>query len=138
MDYKCGTGHGVGFILGVHTGPQNIRYKYNEDIREAVIKTGMTISDEPGVYIEDKYGIRTENIIEVVDAYENGDGHFMRFEHLTWVPIDLDLIDTSFMEPHDIELLNAYHEKVRKNLYDLMVNDDEKKWLSEVTEPVAI
>ncbi len=138
VDYKCGTGHGVGFILGVHTGPQNIRYKYNEDIREAVIKTGMTISDEPGVYIEDKYGIRTENIIEVVDAYENGDGHFMRFEHLTWVPIDLDLIDTSLMEPHDIELLNAYHEKVRKNLYDLMVNDDEKKWLSEVTDPVAI
>ena len=131
IDYKCGTGHGVGYMLGVHTGPQNIRYKFDADRREALIKAGMTVSDEPGVYIEGKYGIRTENILEVVAVYDNPDGHFFGFKHLTKVPIDLDLIDVSYMEPHDIELLNRYHEDVYNSLFPYMETEDERQKLME-------
>ena len=136
VDYKCGTGHGVGYMLGVHTGPQGIRYRYVADNPETVLKTGMTMSDEPGVYIEGKYGIRTENIIEVTDVYDNSDGHFMGFKHLTWVPVDLDLIDTGLMEPHDIELLNAYHEGVYERILEYMETEEEREWLKSATRPV--
>ncbi len=131
VDYKCGTGHGVGYMLGVHTGPQNIRYKFNSDMNEAVLKAGMTVSDEPGVYIEGGYGIRTENILEVIDMYDNSDGHFYGFKHLTKVPIDLDLIDASYMEPRDIERLNRYHEDVYDSLFPYMETDDERQKLME-------
>ncbi|MCR5594788.1 MAG: aminopeptidase P family protein [Lachnospiraceae bacterium] len=137
-DYKCGTGHGVGYILGVHTGPQNIRYRYNERVREEVLKAGMTLSDEPGVYIEGKYGIRTENILEVKDAFENSDGRFLKFEHLTYVPIDLELIDTSYMEKSDVERLNRYHESVREKLYGYMETEEERIWLERATASVTL
>ena len=136
-DYKCGTGHGVGYMLGVHTGPQNIRYRYIRDVEEAVLKAGMTLSDEPGVYIEGEYGIRTENILEVKDAFTSSDGHFLRFEHLTWVPLDLDLIDTAYMEPHDIELLNEYHDGVYKRLEPHMKDDKERKQLNAATRHIS-
>ena len=135
-DYKCGTGHGVGFMLGVHTGPENIRSKFAEGMREAPLRAGMTVSDEPGVYIEGEYGIRTENILEVVDAGTSSDGCFLRFEHLTWVPIDLDLIDTSYMEPYDIELLNRYHEGVYLRIAPFMENERELAWLKNATKSV--
>lgn len=137
IDYKCGTGHGVGYILGVHTGPQRIRFKYIEEEKEAVLRAGMIVSDEPGVYKEDMYGIRIENILEIRDAYTNSDGHFMKFEHLTWVPIDLELIDTSLMERSDITLLNRYHESVRTKLMPHMQNEEEREWLMEATEAVG-
>ncbi|MBQ9334913.1 MAG: aminopeptidase P family protein [Lachnospiraceae bacterium] len=136
VDYKCGTGHGVGYMLGVHTGPQGIRYRYVADRAEAVLKTGMTVSDEPGVYIEGRYGIRTENILEIRDVCVNSDGHFMGFAHLTYVPIDRDLIDTRYMEPHDIELLNSYHAAVRSNILPLIEDENEREWLIRATEAV--
>ena len=135
-DYKCGTGHGVGYMLGVHTGPQRISPKYSEDIREAVLKPGMIVSDEPGVYIKGEYGIRTENILEIVEDQKTTDGTFLRFEHLTWVPIDLDLIDTDYMEPSDIELLNEYHEGVYEKIIPYMQTEEERDWLFEATRPL--
>ncbi len=116
IDYKCGTGHGIGYILNVHEGPQNIRWRYNPDMKEALLEAGMIVSDEPGVYIEGRHGIRTENILEIVKEEKNGDGQFMGFRHLTFVPIDLDVIDTKYMETSDVCKLNAYHEAVYQKL----------------------
>lgn len=116
IDYKCGTGHGIGYILNVHEGPQNIRWRFNPGVKEAVLEEGMIVSDEPGVYIAGSHGIRIENILEVVKEEKNGDGQFMAFRHLTYVPIDLDIIDTQYMEPSDVRKLNAYHAEVYKRL----------------------
>lgn len=138
IDYKCGTGHGVGYILGVHTGPQNIRPRFREGLREVPLKPGMTVSDEPGVYIEDGFGIRIENIIEVTKRFENGDGTFYGFEHLTWVPLDPELIDVSYMEPSDIRLYNAYQKGVRERLGEYMESEEELKWLENVTRSIGI
>ncbi|MEF2574250.1 MAG: aminopeptidase family protein P, partial [Eisenbergiella sp.] len=113
IDYKCGTGHGVGYILNVHEGPQGIRWRYVEGQKEAVIEVGMDVTNEPGVYIEGSHGIRIENVMVARNAEKNGDGQFMDFETLTWAPIDLDAIDTSIMQPKDIERLNRYHAQVR-------------------------
>lgn len=116
IDYKCGTGHGIGYILNVHEGPQNIRWRFNPGVKEAVLEEGMIVSDEPGVYIEGSHGIRTENILEIVKETKNGDGQFMGFRHLTFVPIDLDAIDKKYMEESDVRKLNDYHEEVYKKL----------------------
>jgi Xaa-Pro aminopeptidase len=112
IDYKHGTGHGIGYILNVHEGPHNIRWKYKAGADEAVLEAGMIVSDEPGVYIEGGYGIRTENIVEIINGHKNEYGQFMGFRHLTYVPIDLDAIEKKYMEPSDIKLLNDYHRLV--------------------------
>lgn len=135
IDYKCGTGHGVGYILGVHEGPQGIRWKYLEGMKEAVIEAGMNVTNEPGVYIEGSHGIRTENVMVAVNGVKNGDGQFMHFETLTWAPIDLDAIDKSIMQPKDIERLNRYHAQVREKILPYM-NEDEAKWLVEATREI--
>lgn len=116
IDYKCGTGHGVGCYLNVHEGPQNIRWKYIKDSAEAVLKPGMTVTDEPGVYIEGKYGIRTENTLLVEDRFTNGDGHFLGFENLTWVPIDMDLVDTKLLTSEEKKQLKNYQKETLKKL----------------------
>ncbi len=135
IDYKCGTGHGIGYILNVHEGPQNIRWKFNADQPEAVVEPGMIVSDEPGVYIEGQYGIRTENILEVVRGVKNGDGQFLHFAMLTYVPIDLDAIDTDSMEDRDIARLNAYHRDVYEKLIPFMDGED-AEMLRQATAPV--
>ena len=137
VDYKCGTGHGIGYILGVHEGPQNIRWRYLPNQQEAVLEPGMIVSDEPGVYLEDRYGIRTENVLEVEADLVNGDGEFLRFKHLTYVPIDLDGIDVSLMEDHDLVLLNEYHASVRETLLPYMETEQERSFLIEATEPIV-
>lgn len=136
MDYKCGTGHGIGYILNVHEGPQNIRWRFNPGVTEAVLEEGMIVSDEPGVYIEGSHGIRTENILEIVKETKNGDGQFMGFRHLTFVPIDLDAIDTQYMEPSDVRKLNAYHAEVYKKL-EPFFEGDEKEMLKNATREVS-
>lgn len=136
IDFKCGTGHGIGYILNVHEGPQNIRWRYNPDQVEAVLEEGMIVSDEPGVYIEGKYGIRTENILEIVKGQKTGDGQFMHFDMLTYVPIDLDAIDVSVMEDKDIKRLNAYHKAVYEKLSPFMSGEDEEM-LKKATSPVS-
>lgn len=116
LDYKHGTGHGIGFILNVHEGPHSLRWKYNQDLSETEFVEGMIVSDEPGMYVQDSHGIRTENILEIVKETKNEYGQFMGFRHLTYVPIDLDAIDTKYMEASDIEKLNAYHTAVYEKL----------------------
>ncbi len=135
MDYKCGTGHGVGYILNVHEGPQNIRYRYVEGIKETVLEEGMLVTDEPGVYLEGQYGIRTENVLLVQKDFENADGQFMKFEMLTVVPIDLELIDINFMSPSTREQLNAYHHIVYERVAPFLTKE-EQIWLKENTKKV--
>ena len=136
IDYNHGTGHGIGYILNVHEGPQGIRWKYVEGASEALLKPGMIVSDEPGVYIEGSHGIRIENIVEVVSRLENEFGKFYGFEHLTYVPIDLEAIDTEFMKPEAKELLNRYHAEVYKKIEPLIEDQDVKAWLKEATRAV--
>ena len=135
LDYKCGTGHGVGYILNVHEGPQNIRYRYVEGAREAVLEEGMLVTDEPGVYLQGKYGIRTENVLLVQKDFENEDGQFMKFEMLTFVPIDLELIDIKFMDEKTKDYLNIYHRQVYEKISPYLT-EEERIWLKENTKNV--
>jgi Xaa-Pro aminopeptidase len=127
IDYKHGTGHGIGYILNVHEGPHSLRWQYKPEVTEAVLEAGMIVSDEPGVYIESSHGIRTENIIEIVNEHKNEYGQFMGFRHLTYVPIDLDAIDKKYMEPSDIKLLNDYHSQVFKKLSPFFEGEELEK-----------
>ncbi|MBQ9990088.1 MAG: aminopeptidase P family protein [Lachnospiraceae bacterium] len=135
IDYKCGTGHGIGYMLNVHEGPQNIRWRFAEGSAEAVLEEGMVLSDEPGVYKGGSHGIRIENIMVVKKAEKNEDGQFMEFEGLTWAPIDLELINKEMMEKKDIDNLNRYHRLVYEKLSPLM-EEEEKKWLEQVTRQI--
>lgn len=116
LDYKHGTGHGIGYILNVHEGLHRLSWQYKPEKKEAVLEEGMIVSDEPGMYVQDSHGIRTENIVEIVKESKNAYGQFMGFRHLTYVPIDLDAIDIQYMEPSDIRKLNAYHRQVFEKL----------------------
>lgn len=132
IDYKCGTGHGVGYILNVHEGPQGIRWRFTEGMKEAVLEAGMDVTNEPGVYIEGSHGIRTENVMVVRKGEKNGDGQFLYFDTLTWAPIDLEAIDPAIMQPKDIERLNRYHAQVRDKITPYL-NEEEAAWLAEAT-----
>ncbi len=136
IDYKCGTGHGIGYMLNVHEGPQNIRWRYTEGVKEAVLEEGMVVSNEPGVYKEGSYGIRTENIMVVRNGEKNEDGQFLYFDTLTYVPIDLDAIDTCYMQPRDIARLNEYHKLVYEKISPYL-EKEEKEWLAEATRTVG-
>ena len=135
IDYKCGTGHGIGYILNVHEGPQNVRWRFLEGMKEVPLEEGMVLSNEPGVYIAGSHGIRIENIMVTQKGVKNDDGQFMCFEGLTFAPIDLELIDTSVMEKKDIDNLNRYHKEVYDKISPLMT-EEEALWLKEVTREV--
>lgn len=135
IDYKCGTGHGIGYILNVHEGPQSIRWRFAQGAKEAVLEEGMIVSDEPGVYITGSHGIRIENILAVKKDIKNESGQFMCFEHLTYVPIDLEAIDTSYMTEEDRLALNEYHSRVYEKITPLL-NEEEKAWLKEATRMI--
>jgi len=137
MDYKCGTGHGVGCYLNVHEGPHSIRWRYVKDIVETVLKEGMIVTDEPGVYLQDVMGIRTENVLLVKEMKKNSDGTFLTFDPLTFVPIDLEAIDTAYMETSDIRKLNGYHKLVFEKISPYL-NAEEREWLRMVTAPLAM
>ena len=136
IDYKCGTGHGIGYMLNVHEGPQSIRWRYVESVKEAVIEAGMVMSNEPGVYKDGSHGIRTENVIVARNGVKNGDGQFMYFDTLTYVPIDLDAILPEYMQKSDIERLNAYHKAVYEKVSPYLT-EDESRWLKEATRPIS-
>ncbi len=135
IDYKCGTGHGVGYILNVHEGPQGIRWKYADGQKEAVLEEGMNVTDEPGVYREGSHGIRTENVLLVRKGEKNADGQFMYFETLTFVPIDREALDKKYLTQTDIKYLNEYHEEVYRRLSPHLAKE-EAEWLREVTLPL--
>ena len=107
-DYKCGTGHGVGYMLSVHEGPHAIRWMQKPVGREAVLRPGMLVSDEPGIYKEGKYGIRIENILLVREKCQTADGRFLCFECLTYVPLDEDLLLRDEMNDREIMWLDHY------------------------------
>lgn len=133
LDYNHGTGHGVGYLLNVHERPNSIRYHLVGDSSEnAVLEEGMVTSDEPGLYIEGSHGIRTENLMLCVKDEKNQYGQFMKFEFLTYVPIDVDGIDRSLMTERDVELLNAYHRQVYEKISPYLA-EEEARWLREVT-----
>ena len=136
IDYKCGTGHGIGYMLNVHEGPQNIRWRYTSGMKEAVIEPGMIVSNEPGVYKENSHGIRIENIMAAENMEKNGDGQFMGFRTLTYVPIDREGIDISYMQRVDVERLNRYHEQVYAKTQEYLTQE-EREWLAEVTAPIG-
>lgn len=127
LDYKHGTGHGIGYILNVHEGPHRLSWQYKPEKKEAVLEEGMIVSDEPGMYVQDSHGIRTENIVEIVKESKNAYGQFMGFRHLTYVPIDLDAIDSQYMEPSDIRKLNAYHRQVFEKLAPYFAGEELEK-----------
>ncbi len=135
IDYKCGTGHGVGYILNVHEGPQNIRWRFVEGMSEAVLEPGMDVTNEPGVYIEGSHGIRIENVLVAQNDVKNGDGQFMHFDTLTYVPIDREAIDFRYLTAETRIQLNQYHEAVYQKISPYL-EGEEREWLAEVTRPV--
>lgn len=128
MDYKCGTGHGIGYLLNVHEGPQTIRWRVREKADSTPFAAGMVVSDEPGVYREGEYGIRIETILLCREWKTTPDGTFLCFEPLTFAPLDRDLIDPSVLTPHTRSLLNQYHKEVVEKLSPYL-NEEEKAWL---------
>lgn len=136
LNYNHGTGHGVGYLLNVHERPHGIRWKMVEErMDNAELEEGMVTSNEPGIYIEGSHGIRTENLLVCRKAEKNEYGQFMEFECLTYVPIDLDALDPSLMEPRDIAYLNAYHKEVYEKISPYL-NEEEKAWLKEYTRAI--
>lgn len=136
LNFDHGTGHGVGYLLNVHERPNGIRWKMVPERQDnCVLEEGMITSDEPGIYIEGSHGIRTENLLVCVKDEKNQYGQFMKFEYLTYVPIDLDAIDKSLMRPEDVELLNQYHKDVYEKISPHL-NEEEKEWLKEATREI--
>jgi len=135
MDYKCGTGHGVGYILNVHEGPQNMRWRFTDGMTEAVIEAGMDISNEPGIYVEGSHGIRIENIMVAENDVKNEYGQFMHFKTLTWVPIDMDAIDLSCMSEVQKSMLREYQQKVYEKVSPFLTAE-EAEWLRHETRAV--
>jgi Xaa-Pro aminopeptidase len=132
LNYRHGTGHGIGFCLGVHEGPQHISLRPGG----AKLAAGMLLSNEPGIYRDGQYGIRTENIMLVEERFTNEFGTFMGFETLSLCPIDLRAVEIAELSPEEKEWLNAYHKKV----FDLLsphLKQDETEWLKKYTEVVA-
>ncbi len=132
IDYKCGTGHGVGFLLNVHEGPQGFgtgtRLSYP-------LEPGMNVTVEPGVYKEGKFGIRIENDVLVAPYGESSDGEFYHFEMLNYCPIDTRAIDKSLLEQRHIDWLNNYHKKVYDTLSPYLT-EEERAWLENETKAI--
>lgn len=135
LDYKCGTGHGVGYILNVHEGPQNLRWRFTDGMVEAVIEAGMDVTNEPGVYIEGSHGIRIENVMVACNGEKNEYGQFMFFDTLTYAPIDLEAIDVAYLTETQRRYLNDYHRQVREKVSPYLT-DEEREWLKEATKEV--
>ncbi len=136
IDYKCGTGHGVGYLLSVHEAPNGFRWKsVPERLDSCVLEPGMVTTDEPGIYIEGKYGIRIENELLCVLKESNEWGTFYEFETITYCPIDLDLIKISLLTKEEKEWLNNYHQMVYDKLSPSL-KDDELEFLKEYTKKI--
>lgn len=130
--YYHGTGHGVGFFINCHEGPQNIRLNINP----TPLQPGMITSNEPGLYLEGRYGIRLENLIVTVPAMETEFGRFYKFDTMTLFPFDTALMQTEIMTDAEIEWVNAYHAEVRRRLTPLL-SAEEAAWIEEKTAPIS-
>ena len=137
IDYRCGTGHGVGYLLSVHEGPNAFRwYKSPTRNEDTVMEAGMVTTDEPGIYIEGSHGIRIENELVCKKLEMNEYGQFMGFEAITCAPIDLDAVIPEQMTARQRGWLNAYHAFVLEKLEPLMANEDERAWLRHATRAI--
>lgn len=132
LDYKCGTGHGVGYILNVHEGPQNMRWRFAKGQEDAVFEEGMDITNEPGIYIEGSHGIRIENVMVARNDVKNEYGQFMHFETLTWVPIDFDAIDEQYLTDVTRTMLCEYQREVFEKVSPYL-SEEERVWLKKET-----
>ena len=131
LNYLHGTGHGVGQFLSVHEGPHQFRMEW----MPAPFLPGMTVTDEPGIYLPGKFGVRIENTLLIVPYIKTEFGEFLQFESLTLCPIDTSLIDLDMMLPEEIDWLNNYHDMVYEKLSPYLT-EDEKEWLREATKAV--
>ena len=129
LDYRCGTGHGVGFMLNVHEGPQS----FSSTVK---LREGMVLTVEPGVYTEGSHGIRTENVVTVIKGDRTEYAQFLRFEIFTLVPIDTRCLDVSMLTGHELDWLNAYHQRVWESLSPL-ISERAKAWLESATQPLS-
>lgn len=136
IDYRCGTGHGVGHILNVHEGPNGFRWKIVQERNDSgKLEAGMITTDEPGVYLEGAYGIRLENELICVKDEKNEYGQFMKFENITYVPMDLDAILPEEMTFREKQELNEYHQMVYEKISPYL-NEEERIWLKEYTRAI--
>ena len=131
LDYKCGTGHGVGFFLSVHEGPQGIR-PYGNTV---TLEPGMIITNEPGVYKEGKYGIRIENTLLVVKDRETESGEFYKFDTISYCPIDLNAVVVDMLTEEEKNWLNNYHKTVFEKLNSYL-SKDEVEFLKQETREI--
>lgn len=135
LDYRHGTGHGVGYCLNVHEGPQSIRWRLSSNEKDCVLKAGMLVTDEPGYYEEGEFGIRTENTLLVVKDIKSEYGQFLKFENLIFAPIDRRAICVELLDFEEVIILNNYHKEVYKKLSGHLKNK-EKKWLEKMCRPI--
>ena len=131
-NYLHGTGHGVGSYLNVHEGPHQIRMEY----RPAPLHAGMTVTDEPGIYLEGQFGVRIENTLLITPFKETAFGKFLRFEALTLCPIDTAPIVREMMTDEEVQWLNSYHRRVHEALSPHL-SDEERAWLDEATKAIG-
>lgn len=134
-DYNHGTGHGVGYLLNVHEGPNSFRWKNLPGNPAPVLEEGMITSDEPGYYLENEFGIRHENLVLCKKAEKTSFGQFMCFEPLTMVPFDLEGINPEEMTECERKLLNDYHQKVYTTISPYL-DEEEKEWLKQATREI--
>lgn len=130
-NYLHGTGHGVGAYLSVHEGPHQIRMEW----KPTPLRAGMTVTDEPGLYLSGKFGVRIENTLLIKDYQTTEFGKFLQMESLTLCPIDLTPVDFSMLQPEEIEWLDTYHRDVFEKLSPYLEGED-LGWLREATRPV--
>lgn len=131
MNFMHGTGHGVGSYLNVHEGPHQIRMEW----RPAPLRAGMTVTDEPGLYLAGRFGVRIENTLLVCDYKETEFGHFLCFSPLTLCPIDKEPIEIELLTDEERTWLNEYHSRVYNELSPHL-NDEEKAWLADACAPI--
>lgn len=137
LDYRHGTGHGIGSYLNVHEGPHLISFR--PQARNVSLEATMTVTDEPGYYEDGNFGIRLENVLIIKEADTNfnfGGKGYLAFEHITWAPYQHKLIDVSLLSSSEIEWVNNYHLACRKTLSSLLKRED-LEWLEKATEPLS-
>jgi Xaa-Pro aminopeptidase len=136
LDYGHGTGHGVGFFLNVHEGPQGFATSAVTSRGRTALQPGMVTSNEPGFYRTGHYGIRIENLILCVEDRSTDYGNFLRFETLTLFPIDRRLLQLDMLLEEEQQWLNDYHQQVLAGILPLLKEDEERAWLRQQCQPV--
>jgi len=136
IDYQCGTGHGVGHVLGVHEGVHGVRWGMPSAARPSVaLEAGMIVTDEPGIYLPHKIGIRIENELLVTPDGKNFYGQWLKFQNVTYCPYDRDAIDPKLLNDMELKQINAYHAEVRKELTPYLKGKD-LTFLRKATAPI--